>query len=106
MRKHDPNQIPLLDLPDVARARRTDPDTSHAAAERVTPDLSKLQQLTLGAIKVYGPLIDRKLVTIMTAKHGRTDSTWRTRRAELVAKGYVKAVGKADGHTVWGLADG
>lgn len=98
--KINPAQASLLDF-DTAHARRADPETSHAAAEKVTPDLPHLQQLVLDAIRVYGPLIDRKLVTILRGLHGRTDSTWRTRRAELVGKGLVEACGKVDGHTVW-----
>jgi hypothetical protein len=101
--KTDPAQTSILDY-DTAHARRDDPDTSHAAAEKITPQVSALQQVVLGALKIYGPTTDRKLVTILKARHGRTESTWRTRRSELVGKGLVVKVGTVDGQSVWGVA--
>jgi hypothetical protein len=96
----DPNQTSILDY-DTAHARREDPETSHAAAEKITPQVSTLQQVVLGALSIYGPTTDRKLITILKARHGRTESTWRTRRSELVGKGLVEKCGVADGRSIW-----
>jgi hypothetical protein len=70
-------------------ARRSDPHTSHEAAERVVPGLTRLRK------QVYDLLLD-------AGPHGLTDweieerlrnhgSTYRTRRAELVEMDWVEA---------------
>ena len=82
-------------------ARTGDPETSKEAARRITPELPHLQAVVLEALGLYGPCTDRTLVTVLRGKHGRTESTWRTRRSELVAKGLVEAYGKSHGQTVW-----
>lgn len=97
-RRVDENQ---LELGGVAHARATDPDTSHAAAAAITGQITALQRIVLGELKVWGPTTDRKLVSVLKARYARTESTWRTRRAELVAKGFVECCGKVDGQRVW-----
>lgn len=82
-------------------ARTTDPTTSKAAGKKIEAELPELQQVVLTALSVYGPCTDRSLVTALRSTHGRTESTWRTRRSELVAKGLVESCGKSHGQTVW-----
>lgn len=96
----------MQDNEERAHARRTDPETSHEAAEKITPQITELQQIVLKELKAWGATTDRKLVTILRAKYGRTESTWRTRRAELVSKGFVDCVGKVDGQRVWQVKEG
>jgi predicted HTH transcriptional regulator len=86
-------------------ARTTDPETSHDAARRITAELPELQAIVLKALRVYGPCTDRSLVTALRGQYGRTESTWRTRRAELVEKGLVEKVGKSHGQSVWKVKD-
>ena len=80
------------DQPDMfghnrAFARRSDPDTSHEAAEAVTPTLRKLQAEVLAFAAMCGPggFTDPEL-----AEHFDCQvSTYRTRRSELVAMGLL-----------------
>lgn len=78
-------------LPLTAQARRTDPETSHAAAGSVR-DISKMQYHVLGVFKLYGPMTDeaayRQLHHLMSA------SGARTRRRELVDGGLMRDTGK------------
>lgn len=87
-----------------ARARRTDPVTSHDAADGVTPHLSVLQRQVLGwAVRQVGGFIDPELQDFFD----NPGSTHRTRRCELVDLGLIKPVGvrayedKKFGFTVW-----
>ena len=88
-----------------AHARFTDPQTSHDAAERITKELTMLQGQVWTALRTFGPWTDRQLVTALQATHGRAESTWRTRRAELVDKGLVKPVAIRDRQTVWAAVE-
>lgn len=87
--------------------RRDNPDTSYQAAKRVLPHLSNLQE--------------RVLVFIKNCPQGCTDldisryfeddrSTFRTRRAELVAMGRVRNSGRTikqagSRRTIWEFAE-
>lgn len=82
-------------------ARRANPETSKVAGKKIETELPQLQQVVLTALSVYGPCTDRSLVTALRGIHGRTESTWRTRRSELVARGLVESCGKSHGQTVW-----
>lgn len=69
------------------RARKTDPVTSHRAAESIAPRVSALQKIVLEEIRRAGPngLTDEEL----TERVGLHGSTARTRRSELVDAGKV-----------------
>jgi len=73
------------------RARATDPDTSHEAAQSIScQDLTDLQRAVFHILRDFGPLTDPELAShyayrrrlgIYTRRVG--DSTLRSRRAEL-----------------------
>ena len=71
-----------------ARARLSDPKTSHVAAATITPDLGPIQRLVLQFAAAKGPrgFIDPDM-EMRFASHG--PSTVRTRRCELVRKGLI-----------------
>lgn len=80
-----------------ARARRSDPETSHEAAASLTQDkMTRLRLLVLDTIQRYGPMHDTDLVEIMRSRFGDhySQSGIRTRRSELVAMGKVKDTGE------------
>jgi hypothetical protein len=95
-----------------ARARRTDPQTSHAAAASVkSVEISRLQGFILDALE--RPLTDEELWNELISRQigGLTPSGVRTRRSELVDDGRVidsgmKRPTKAGrGSIVWARAD-
>ena len=104
-----PDQQSLFDdeLPPVARARTTDPDTSHAAAESLDPDVITRNQgavlrLFEGSDTAYqGGLTDAALVTVYEARMAvdpehfpqQSPSGLRTRRKELTQKGRLRDSG-------------
>jgi hypothetical protein len=71
----------------VARARRTDPDTSHQAAAAVTPGLRELQQRVETFARLAG--FDGFTDAEMEDKLDDPGSTLRTRRSELTARNIV-----------------
>ena len=83
--------------------RRDDPETSRLAANRVFNHLTDIQEKVLVFIKAH----PHGVTDLDISRHFEDDrSTYRTRRAELVAQGRVKASGrrvKQDGTTriVW-----
>jgi len=78
---------------DEARARRTDPDTSHEAAASVW-NIRTSQVAVLGMLRKYGPATDEQLISDMKrCPLYMSPSGIRTRRAELVAKGLVEYAG-------------
>ena len=79
-----------------ARARRTDPRTSHQAAASVTR-IRESQRFVLGILQKYGPMVDEGLIMhANTQQAGRRMSVSgiRTRRSELVRLGLVRDTGK------------
>lgn len=90
-----------------AHARGSDPDTSHEAAESISPRLRELQELVLD----YAASQPDGFTDIDLNRHFDTHgSTYRTRRSELVAKGYIRDSGErraygANGtgrrHVIW-----
>jgi hypothetical protein len=83
-----------------ARARSSDPETSHAAAASVR-DLTAKQQAVLDCLScAAAPVTDQELALLYEAL--RHDEQWpeqspsglRTRRAELVDRGVVASVGR------------
>lgn len=80
-----------------AHARRTDPDTSHEAAEAVTPDLRELQRRVeaYALRKGAAGFVDAE----MEEEMGDGGSTYRTRRSELTARNIILDTG---GRGRWG----
>jgi len=79
-----------------AHARRSDPETSHAAAASLSADrLRASQQEVLTIVRLDGPIHDERLVAIArTVGLAQSVSGLRTRRSELVALGLVKDSGQ------------
>lgn len=92
------------------RARETDPDTSHAAAESISP---KLRQLQADVLAFAAERAVQGFTHIDLNNHFRTtSSTYRTRCSELVEKGFIVDSGERhaygpDGkgrrHVVWNI---
>ena len=108
----DGEVIALIDFVErqlAARARRSDPETSHeAAASKLR--LNESRQAVLECIRRCGPGTDRHIwdaYQSMTLPRQSPQSV-RSRRSELVRMGHVvdRGVLLIDGkqHTVWGLA--
>lgn len=70
----------------IARARGSDPITSHAAADSVTR-IRMSQAHILAIITEYGPISDSEIYARLEMK--MSPSGARTRRAELVERGFV-----------------
>lgn len=77
-----------------AKARRTDPLTSHQAAASVS-DITEKQRAVLAVISALQPVSDDVIVSHYMAgdRPKQSPSGIRTRRSELVAAGYVEACG-------------
>jgi hypothetical protein len=98
------NQPALFDVetpkPQVrARARRTDPQTSHDAADSIgEKQITDLQQTILILFHDHGPMHDAVLIPRVAGKYylkkQHSDSSVRSRRAELVARGMLRDSGK------------
>jgi hypothetical protein len=92
----------------ATRHRKTDPDTSREAAASVAPKLTRVQKevLAFAASCGFGGFTD----TDIEAQFASTRSTYRTRRAELRAMGYLEDTGqrrKVDGsnRVIWRITD-
>jgi hypothetical protein len=73
------------------RARPLDPDTSHAAAERIQYRMSPLRLKVLGHFRsIYPQSITDLDLQAHFDNHG---STYRTRRAELTEMGLIRDTG-------------
>ena len=89
----------------LAFARRGDPDTSRDAARETSKRLRKLHREVLQFAFERGTgFTDDQL----SAFFGTHSSTYRTRRAELTARGYFEDTGERVGeigrrHIVWAL---
>jgi hypothetical protein len=89
----------------LAHARRGDPDTSREAAEEVTPRIRELQAAVLRYAMQCGfrGFTDPAMNDYFDCR----SSTYRTRRAELVALGLIEDTGNRIGegkgrkHAVW-----
>ncbi len=83
------------------RTRRTDPETSLAAAESVTK-ITEKQRSVLHVLKLAGPMTDQEIRrTFSRWYHGedwqvspQSESGLRTRRSELVRRGLVRDSGE------------
>lgn len=85
----------------AAKARTTDPSTSHAAAASISEDtLRESQAAVLRFMRNLGPMTDVDLVARYSSAAGLQDlprqsqSGLRTRRAELAAAGLVEDTGE------------
>lgn len=78
------SQLSLLDLPDVGAARRTDPDTSRAAARRAASTTGRI----LAAYRAHGTLTADEAVDVLRADgwHGPEGSV-ETAISRLVRQG-------------------
>lgn len=79
-----------------ARARTTDPITSHEAAWSLSSEtLRASQEAVLAAMRSYGfPIDDAKLAEVYSGDPPQSPSGLRTRRAELVDLGLVRDSGE------------
>ncbi len=93
-----------------ANARRSDPSTSHEAADAITRELNYLQSTVLAFAKSRGRqgFTDRELQDML----GDQGATYRTRRRELADKklivdtGYrIRHAGEARRRIVWRIAE-
>jgi hypothetical protein len=73
------------------RARASDPETSHDAAQSIS-DISGDQQFILEWLNFLGPCTDEELLNSLPSE--RSPSGVRTRRSELVAMNLVRDSGK------------
>jgi hypothetical protein len=86
-------------LSTVAKARNTDPHTSHMAASSITSDHLSETQAAIMVILRQSPMCDEKLVEQfhIWEQLGRfpkaSDQSIRSRRAELVRMGMVEYAG-------------
>lgn len=83
-----------------AHARNSDPSTSHEAAASVVK-ITEKQQAVLYLFQHAGPMHDERLVPIYQAAAStwdnippQTDSGIRSRRSELVRKGFLVKTGR------------
>lgn len=102
--KHNSDQADLFDA--YTRARPSDPDTSHAIAERIQYRLTGLRIKVLAYFRsIYPQSITDLDLQAYFDNHG---STYRTRRAELTEMGLIRDTGlrrwQADAHRVLWVA--
>lgn len=79
---------------EFGRARRTDPDTAHEAADNV--DATALEQEVLDVILAHGPPRGQPMCVVQIHKfllHHPMDSL-SPRMTRLEAKGYIRCLGK------------
>lgn len=100
-----------LTLPfDVAREpRKTAPyvsgsETSQAAAQEIQKTLNRKQRVVLRLL-FWGPYTDNELTAETGELYRWSINTARPRRVELTKLGFVAAVDKRDGSTVWAITD-
>lgn len=95
-------QLPIYTVfaDDSPRARRSDPITSHIAADRTAADMSEMKQRILSLFYRLGPMTDSELNAAYIDQaqvHGwktvRPD-TPRKRRSDLARDGWLQATGE------------
>jgi hypothetical protein len=89
----------------VAFARNSDPDTSHQAAESITP---RIRQLQVAVLAFASTCPDGFTDPLMNDHFQTHSSTYRTRRSELVDLGMIEDTGnrltlgpKGRKHALW-----
>ena len=86
----------------IATARRTDPETSHEAAQSITAKLSQLQARVLVAVAEFGEHgATAREVETLDAFADCGPSTVRKRLSELSKAGKLHDAGRRDGMTVY-----
>lgn len=81
----------------MAHARRTDPETSHAAAASLTPTALRASQSEVLNILRQGPMHDQRIAQVAMDWHTKqSPSGLRTRRRELVDAGLVEDSGRRE----------
>lgn len=88
------HDLPLFATP--ARARRTDPETSHEAA--ATVDTSELEALVLDTLRRHPNGLTSHRVAEIT---GESLVTISPRMKPLETKGLVRRAGKSGRRTIW-----
>ncbi len=88
------DQLVFEIIPDVARARADDPETSREAAESVKPATITETQGAILALLRFGPMTDEDIYRSLSVQIATSPSGARTRRAELVARGKVRFSGE------------
>lgn len=83
----------LFTFLDEARARGTDPWTSHAASRSV--NIARTRQQVLDILREIGPCSDEQLVDSCRTRFDISPSGVRTRRHELAVAGLVIEAGEA-----------
>jgi hypothetical protein len=93
----------------VAKARATDPQTSHDAADSLG-DLRESEREVYELFQTYGPMTDLQLVQYARMNDSKqSDSGLRTRRSELVEARFIRDSGhtartpRGQSATVWEL---
>lgn len=101
MSAHQTSLFPESPISPKATARRTDPDTSHAAAASFTEQrLTAIQSDVLSFFRQVRRATDEQLETCLRLKHPGF-STLRKRRTDLVQMGLLRDSGERainDGH--------
>ncbi len=96
---------------DKARARRTDPITSHSAADSV--DVKGHRAVVLEALR-FGPATDEELIDRIRQRWPEaapSDQSIRSRRCELRRMGFVRATdefrpsSRGNSSRVWGVVE-
>jgi hypothetical protein len=75
--------------------RHDAPGTSREAAHYIGGSVSSLQRLVLEYVKNHRGTTDREMVDALRKEHGGSESTYRTRRSELVDLGLIEQLGVA-----------
>lgn len=70
-------------------ARRSDPETSHAAARRVAPKAQRDRDRVLAVLRVGGPMTDFEIAAALRGQQ----TSLGVRRGELVKAGLVEWAG-------------
>lgn len=85
---------PLIFPDDSPRTRRTDPVTSHTAADTNRASLPDSRALVWGFLMTHGPLTQPEIIAKARAVGARyTDSRLRSAVSEMVEDGRVEATG-------------
>ena len=104
----------MSDLDLFARARTTDPVTSHEAAARATVKLRASQLAVLRLFEAHQvamtdpEMIEKysRFTTMLPDRYPKqSTSGLRTRRKELCNAGLIEAVGRDEKHQLWRVSD-
>jgi hypothetical protein len=93
MRDDQTGDIFAYTPPPEAHARHSDPETSHEAAECVSPHVQRMQRAVL-EFAGFAVSADGFTDVSMNRYFQTTGSSYRSRRAELVEKGLIRDSGE------------